>query len=482
MYKKNLLILALSSNIFANTISFHDAYYKTLLNNESLKAKKLNIQKAKIDLSVASGYNYGTLKFNENIAKSNGALNVFGMKLMSREADFSDFGFSEFLTPLGTAIYGASQGNPPADMSSLLDVQPEDLNNPEARVNYETKLTYELPIFTGFKLSSAKDMATLQIRAANAKYNFDKKQLSLEVLKAYNGAVAAKYFIDATNDAKKATLSFVNFASEMYKEGYVTSIDVKQAKVYDMKINSMLIESKNRYSLAIEYLKFLTSDSTITDVADFMNIDTSNIDLTNIQRDDFQWMSANTQTMKKKIDFEKSSNYPMVGLHLEYGYNDNQFNNIDSSKSYYTAAIGLEYKIFEGFKTKNAIQKAKLTYRQTKHYLDYMKKGISLEVKKAQLILNTKKSVLKQKLKAMLLAKEVLIQSDEMYKNQLLKMSDLLMQQASTQKARAEVIMARYELSIASANLQLALGNSIYNPNKNNTTKNLLKGKKNELN
>ena len=35
------------------------------------------------------------------------------------------------------------------------------------------------------------------------------------------------------------------------------------------------------------------------------------------------------------------------------------------------------------------------------------------------------------------------------------------MQQASEQKARAEAIMAKYELSIAAAKLHLALGNNI---------------------
>jgi len=237
MYKKTLSILALSSSLLASTITFDEALNKTLKNNESLKAKKLSIDESQLEVSNASSFNYGTLTFSENIAKSNNAMNVFGMKLGSREADFGAFGFSQF-----------DSTNP-----NILSVQPEDLNNPDARTNYETKVIYEVPLFTGFKLENAKKMAKLQVLANTAKYNFDEKQLGLEVLKAYNGAVAAKYFIQATKDAKAATTSFVNFASEMHKEGYVTNIDVKQAMVYDMKINSMLMESNNKYSLAIAY-------------------------------------------------------------------------------------------------------------------------------------------------------------------------------------------------------------------------------------
>ena len=449
--KKKLILLSLPALLFCQTINFEDALDKTLSNNKSLKAKKLSVDKSKQDLNIAKGYNWGTLTFSENVARTNNALNVFGMKLMSREATFGDFGFSQF-----------DSTNP-----NILNVAPDDLNNPDARINYETKVVYELPLFTGFKLSSAKDMAKLQVKANEAKYKHDEKQLGLDVLKAYNGAVAAKYFIDATMKAKEATSSFVNFASEMYKEGFVTSIDVKQAQVYDMKINSQILEAKNKYSLALAYLKFLTNDNQISDVEDFKTMDIAEDKLEVMQdkaiqnRDDLDWMDKNTKTMKKKIDMEKSANYPMIGAHLEYGYNDDQFNNINGDKDYYTLAVGLEYKLFNGFKTSSDIQKAKIDYASTKNYFEYMKSGIKLQVEKALLTLKTKKSVLKEKLKAKSLADEVLEQSEEMYKNQLMKMSDLLMQQAQAQKARAEVIMAKYEVTVATAELKLAYGSNL---------------------
>jgi len=449
--KKKVLLLSLPAFMLASTINFDQALKETLANNKELKAKKLMIKKAQLDLKGAKSYDFGTLKLQENIARTNNALNVFGMKLMDREAKMKDFGFTA-IPPAGTQVG---------------EMAPDSLNNPEARTNYETKLTYEVPLFTGFKLKNAKAMAALQVKANEAKYKHDEKQLGLDVLKAYNGAVAAKYFIDATKKAKEATSSFVNFATEMYKEGLITNIDVKQAQVYDMKIHSQILEAQNKYSLAIAYLKFLTNNKTITDVADFKTINISSISLEQLQneaitkRDDLTWMKQNTKTMQKKIEFEKSANFPMIGAHLEYGFEDDKFNNIDNKKDYYTAAVGLEYTIFTGFKISSDIQKAKIEYAKTKHYLDYMTEGIRLQVEKAYLTLKTKQSVLKEKLKAQSLAEEVLVQAEEMYKNQLMKMSDLLMQQAQAQKARAEAILAKYEATIAAAQLQLALGQKL---------------------
>ena len=450
--KKTLFTLSICcSALFADTITFDKALEDTLNNNYELKVKQLEIKKAKADLLNAKGMELGELTFNENISRSNNALHVFGMKLGAREADFGDFGFASF-----------DMTNP-----NILSVIPEDLNHPETRKNYETKISYQLPLFTGFKLSSAQDMAKLQVKANSAKYNYDKKQLSLEVLKAYNGAVAAKYFIDATQKAKKATSSFVHFANEMYKEGYVTQIDIDQAGVYDLKIDAMLLEANNKFALAIAYLKFLTNNKTISDVNGFKNIIVDKALLSKLQsdalsqRDDLEWMQHNTQTMKEKINFEKAGNLPMIGAYGEYGYNDDHFNNISSSKDYYTFAVGLEYKLFDGLTTTANIEKAKIEYAKMNHYTSMMEDGIKLQVEKAYLNLKTKNALLTQKQKAQELAFSVLEKSEQMYKNQLIKMNDLLLEQANAQKAEAETIMAKYNQTIAVAELQLATGNSL---------------------
>jgi len=447
-----ILLLFLPMILFGYTIDFKDSLLKTIEKNKGLKAKKLDIKQAQKDLDIANGYNYGTLVFSENISKTNNAGYVFGMKLASREASFGDFGFSEF------------------DMSGTtnpLPIVPKDLNHPEERTHFETKVKYSVPIFTGLKLKNAKKMAKLQILAQTAKYNFDEKKLGLEVLKAYNGAVAAKEFIKATLQAKEATSSFVEFAQELYKEGLVTSIDVKQAKVYDMGVDSSIIESKNRFELAISYLRFLTTDYNITDVYELKNIENSFGLIGKMQekaythREDYSWMKYNTQTMKAKIDMENSAYFPTIGAQIEYGYNDDEFNNINSEHDYYMGAIGLTYNLFDGFITSSKKEKAKIAYHKTKYYSEYMKDGIKLEIEKNLLTLKSKQKILKQKIKANSLSQEVLEQSQELYKNHLINMSNLLLQQANQQKAKAEMILAKYEKSLAAGKLKVSLGESL---------------------
>jgi len=438
--------------LFGYMIDFDTALLKSIEMNKGLKAKKLNIDLSKEALTQAEGYNYGSLVFNENISKTNNAGYVFGMKLSSREATFADFGFNEF------DMSGAT--NP-------LPIAPENLNYPQSRTNYETKITYEVPLFTGFKLQNAKKMAKLQILAKKAQYQYDEKALGLEVLQAYNGAVTAKEFIKATKKAKEATDSFVTLAQELFNEGLVTSIDVKQARVYDMSVDSSIIEANNRFELALAYLRFLTDDKNITDVLGFKNLDDpfQNMELLQQRayesRDDFLSMKYNTQTMKTKIDLENSDFFPIIGAQIEYGYNDDELDNINSEHDYYMGAIGLSYNLFDGFITTSKKQQAKIEYKQTQYYYDYMQDGIKLEVEKNLLTFEAKAKILKQKIKANNLSDEVLEQSQELYKNHLINMSNLLMQQANQQKSNAQMILAKYEKSLAAAKLKISLGESL---------------------
>lgn len=467
----SLLYILVPSLLLSKSVTFNEILDLTMKNNQELKAKKLDIDKANATLKEVKGSELGVLKFNENITQTNHAGYVFGMKLGAREATFGDFGFDQFLSSTAMQkIVANNAGVTMADSQNLLATQPNNLNNAEARTNYESKLSYDLPIFAGWKIASAKEMMLLQAKANEVKYKFDEKALALEVLKTYNGAVAAKSFISATKKAKDATTSYVNFATELLNEGFVTKIDLKQAQVYDMNINAKMSEATNQLELALAYLRFLSDSTEITDVDNFANFvckKDANLqamqELAITQRDDLAWMGYNKETAKSKITFDSADEFPMIGLHAEYGYNDDNLNNIKGSKDYYLIAGGLEYKIFNGFATSMAKQKAKIDFQKASYYHSYMSEGIKLEIEKNYLTLQTKKSVSIEKQKALSLAEEIAIQTEELYKNHLTNMTTLLIQQANLEKARAEAIMATYDETIAAASLKISLGEYLDN-------------------
>jgi outer membrane protein TolC len=350
--------------------------------------------------------------------------------------------------------------------NQLLNTAPKDLNYPGPRSNFKTKFIYEVPLFTGYKLTYAKEMAKLQVKANKYKYAHDKNKLAIEVLKAYNGAVAAKEFISALEVAKKTTTSFIKMINDFYKNGMATKTDLLEAKKRDSEVDAMLTEAKSKYQLALAYLRFLTDDEEINGVGDFKIIIPQNANLKELQnialknRNDLKWMKSNLQTMQKKIKFDKADKYPMVGAHLEYGWNDNQLINISSDKDYYVVAAGLKWNIFDKA-TSAKVEKSKIEANQIALYYGYMKKGIKLDVEQKYLNYKAKAAIVKEKITNKELAEEILKKYTYMYKQGMINLTILLLKEAEARKARAELIKARYDEALAAAKLKEAIGDLV---------------------
>lgn len=447
MYKIILYLLLLFSFSFSQIITYEDALNLTMKNNKKLKSSKLDLESSKLEIEKVKALSYGQLNLSHEMSRTNHPGYVFNSKLSSREASFNDFGADKF----GTI----------AD----LNVIPENLNNPDARNNYNTKVTYDIPLFTGFKLQNQEEVLKVMHKAQNLKVNLDMKSLQLEVLKAYNSAVVAKEFLKASKKAKEAVSLFVNSANEFYKEGLVTKIDTKQARVQELNVQSKVIEASNNFDLALAYLRFLTSNEKIKDVKllkQFTILKTQINDLHKSAldyRDDLKILESSKDGMKKNIDLNKASYYPNIYSHLEYGFNDDSIT-FDSQKDYYLGMIGIKYTLFDNSRDKD-LQKSKIEFNKAILNLNQLKDGIKLEVQKAKLNLNAKNEIFKEKEEAKDLAFEILEQSKLMYKNQLTSMTDLLKQEASYRENEASLIMAKYEKSLAQAILKLAIGQDL---------------------
>ena len=445
MIKKIYLSFLISTLCYSQSINFNEVLQQALENSKDLKKQALNIDSIKQDYNIVDGINYGKLSISSEVSRTNHAGYVFNSKLSSREATFRDFGFSQ--------------------MNEGMDIIPKDLNYPNDRTNINSYVSYDIPLFMGFKIENQKDILKLQEKANELLYNLDKRNLEFEILKAYNGAVVAKDFVKALEKAKQTVEFIYEGAKEFHKNGLVTKIDVNEAKVYQLNINSTLTEAKNNFNLALAYLKYLTSNENITDVENLENIyfDLKNFDeLYNNAletRDEVKMQSITIEANKKNIDVQKGSYYPTVFSHLEYGVNDDRFT-ASKDKDYYIALVGISLTLFDSSRSAY-LEKSKIEH--LKSTLDYekLKDGIKLELEKAILDYKAKQEILKEKIEAKNLAFEVLNQANLQYKNRLISMTTLLSQEANFRKSESMLINARYENSLALAKLNLVLGQNL---------------------
>ena len=100
------LLLNASELLSSSAITLDEAINSLKSQNLEIKAAALDVNSAKEDAKTATGNHYGKLEFIQDVARSNDAGNVFGFKLTSREADFGDFGFDEFLSWMNGGMVG----------------------------------------------------------------------------------------------------------------------------------------------------------------------------------------------------------------------------------------------------------------------------------------------------------------------------------------------------------------------------------------
>ncbi|MEF3192149.1 MAG: TolC family protein [Campylobacterales bacterium] len=453
--KRWLALALLPVLLSGRQVTFHEAARAALEHNEELKSRELEVKRTNEEVRIAQAMGLGRASVGITAGYTNNPLHVFGSKLASHEASFADFGFDQFLANMS--------GLTTTTADSVLAIKPEKLNNPSPRLNIESSISYELPLFTGYKLTSARTMADLQRRANEIKLKHDRKLLVREVLNAYNGVVLAKEFIAALKIAKTATSGFVKMAKDFSDAGMALKSDILEAQSYEADVDAKMIEAEGQRDLALAYLRFLTGRDEIDDVTGYEDLSAQISSLASMKekalenREDLAWMRLNVKTMKEKIRFESAENYPMVGLMAKYGFNDNGLT-LSGKHDFYMLGLGVGYTLYDWGKRDAEIQKARIDYNKMALMESYMGKGIALEVEKAWIEYRSKEGALRQKEAALALAEEVLEQMRGRYQYSLITMSQLLLKQADAQRARAEVAKARYELIRAAADLAIAQG------------------------
>lgn len=434
---KLFLFLVFISSISASSLNFQELLNYSLLNNIQLKSSKLDINLAYENKQEQEKLSYGNLDYSFTAQNTNHAAYVLNAKLGSKQMSPSDF---------------------------------LHINNPKPRTNYENKLSYTLPIFTGFKIKNAKRISQLHLLANKFKHTLNEKLFSLELLIAYESVILANANINTIKESKISTFSYLHYAKELYKEGLGTKIDLELAKVNYLNIESYELEANNNLTLAIEYLKFLSNNYTITTVKkSFFSLEKNESlkyiqDLALKQREDLKVFDLNIKKQKINTKIKKSFYYPNISLFGQYGHNSQNIDLFTKEKDFYILSLNLNYNLFNA-KNKSELEKSKINLLKINLQKEDHKNLIKFQVKKDYLNLQTKIKIFKQKKLKKDLSKNILFKSHHLYKNKLISMSELLKQETKNQENNYQYIFAKFEVIIAQARLRIRSGKSLKEKN-----------------
>jgi outer membrane protein TolC len=438
--KRVVLLLSLSLPLVAGVkhLTLPRALEMVKHDNLEVKVARFTEQMKQTEIKVAEGMNYGSLDVSLTGMRSNDALNVFGFKLMSREATFADFGFSDFMGAIGQGAaqsggdFGRFTQGLAQNGDAILNIAPTDLNYPGARNNYQTKLSYMLPIYTGGKLTEYRHIMESMYRMS--KYDTQKliNAKIYEVKKAFYDISLVEQYISNLSKIMKNIDTLEDVIKTMQKEGYAKEIDLLEVQARQAEAESMLNQAKLNKDLAYQFLSFLLNRdvSSIKQVslrAPMPRVDRYVLENNNI---DIQKAKLGLQISEMAVRAEKASFLPSLGGFAEYGSADNTLFNDFTGKDSYTFGVQAKWNIFNGGQDNARLEKAKLKRLQVRDQVELAKKGIALQAKKLKTEIMSADADIKSHTKRLKFARKVYENYKTRYKEGMASISDVLIQQS----------------------------------------------------
>jgi len=425
---RHLGLLSLFSTMLLNAapLTLDEAIAVLKQQNLEIKAAQLEAKSAHSDVSLASGYHYGTLDFTQDAVRSNDAGNVFGFKLSSREASFGDFGFNDFLNNMG--LIGSAAGN-----QQLLAIEPHDLNYPGYQNFFQSKLTYTLPLYTGGKISSyttiAKEMESIK-QLDSVKVTNDK---IYEIRKSYYDMALLEHSIGQLKLIQKNITVLHTTTQQMLKEGYAKKVDLLEVESKKSNVDRLIVQMEGNKKLTLQYVSFLL-DQEVKEIT----VPTQDRAITTLTQSDI--LASNSDIQKAQhglelrasmVDVARAPLLPTLGAFAQASTADDTFLGDFSDHAAYTIGAKLSWNLFNGGIDNAGIEKSRIEHLKTSTQAQLAKKGIALQYDKITTEITNLDAQIDSLEKELELSTQIYHNYEGRYKEHLSSMSDLLIKQSA---------------------------------------------------
>ncbi len=404
-----------------------------LENSPYLKAVAHEKEAAKTYEKEAKSYRLPQVNFNEIVMRTNNPMETFALSLSQEKF-------------------------------SLNDLMLNDPNHPAPINDCITQLQVVQPLYMGGKITHGIKAGKKMAKAGEEKYLRAKQEVIYNTKKAYLDVILAKKYVDLLDNVVKTVKAHVDQAQAYYDTGFIMEADLLQAKVFLADVKQKKISAENNYNLAKAYFNNVIGVNQNTEfefVNDFSFVE-KDYELSKLldeaikNRPDYKELSLKVEAAKHNINIEKSEYKPQVFLIGELNYHDTSFlgTNGDSFKLMAVA----KFNIFNGFKTKNRVLRAKEQYKSYSKYLKQMEEGIYLQVKQAYFNFVDAKKRYKVAELAEKQALDNMKLREERYKKGVEKTTDLLDADTKYLEASTKKLHALFDYLKAEENLKFMIG------------------------
>lgn len=434
---------------YAQQYDFKACVDTALSQNPEMEVSEARIQQAQAALNKAESSRMPQITLSLTGSRSDNPLNVFGMKLQQRQVALADFGVdNQMLQALNTGDYA---------------YEPDSLNNPDSQTDFNTRIEVLLPVWNGGKISGYENQAEAMISAAKRGDVAVQQYLTFNIYQAYEAVHAARAYIDVAKQAKETADSYVNTTRNLVDQGVVVRSEFLTAKVNQSAANVAYEKAKAEEKIALQTLKMLMNVDAKAEVQVGERFDlqlpvNNEEELLNLALNSNPELDAKRKQVEAstyEIQTAKADYYPNFNMMLRKDWNSE---NLALDNTSYTVAGVLSWKITDFGVTKSSVDMAAAAAAQKKAEARSHQNKVRLQVLTAWNKLQAAEEQVLSNLLAVQQADEARRLVLKRYNNGIATITELLMANTQLDKARAELVSARYDVNVQKAKLLLATG------------------------
>ncbi len=405
--------------------------------------------------------------------KNSKELKISHSKLISATAQVTSAN-SQLLPQLGfSAGYMRLSDIPPFEVS--LPILPKPIQiSPVILDNYSLKLSLQQPLFTGFRLTSLKDIAQLNLKAAESDFNGNKNDEALKILSGfwnyYKAQQNDKVLEENLQQMKQHLDDTKNFAAN----GLATKNDVLKIEVQYSSIQLQKIEADNLLDIARmtfnQSIGLPLDSKTEIEVGD---ISTAIVEynLNNLiseaknNRNELKSLQYRVDASNKNITASQSSWFPSLFLIGDYYYskpNSRYLPAVDEFKNTWDVGVQLSWSLWNWGLTSSQTTIAEQNKIQAEVSLSQLKDAVEIEV--YQNYLTFKRSYDKVKVSKLGVeqAEENYRMIKDKYNNQIASSTDLIDAETALLAAKTNYVNSLVDYEMSKVRLDKSVGKKIY--------------------
>ena len=384
----SVLVIPVMTNAQPQILTLEESINLALENNIDIKVAMLNTEKSRAAVREAFGYALPSVDVSAG----------FSHFIQKPETPFPDF---EALLTNATYNILFNENVIPRDESKFLPVETK-LQSFALANSYSASVTLTQVLFSSAVFEG--------IGASQTYYELAKSQLDntvsktvLSVQTTFYGVLLAKAVMNITNASFVNAQENFDNVKALYNQGMVSEFDYLQAEVRVENIRPIVLKTENILSTAKDGLKVAIGINQAKDVDVSGEIKLDSIDINNedelIQEAlnsnfDIQSLELKKEVDKAFIQLDVSEYWPTLAAFGNYTYAGSSdkwnFQNYD----YSTVGINLSFNLWQGNRTKHAVEQSTITYQQTEEQLAQLKDYTTLNVKSKVLELKRVKSLI----------------------------------------------------------------------------------------